>query len=176
MLSESETWSLDSNVWTPQMNCNAWKTELENPSFPSFFMLLAVIKWGGVFINCCQVIFAFVFTRLHEARSGDICNACVLLVKRWKKLPAGSKKNWNHVSHLFFLYPKTNSSLPLVHLAREGRCWQGFGVCYSPPHSPFPPSASQNPSWSISCYMALICLRLAYMRVVIMQGQDGVTD
>uniref|UniRef100_A0A8C5SFY4 Uncharacterized protein n=1 Tax=Laticauda laticaudata TaxID=8630 RepID=A0A8C5SFY4_LATLA len=34
---------------------------------------------------------------LHEARSGDICNACVLLVKRWKKLPAGSKKNWNHL-------------------------------------------------------------------------------
>ena len=31
-------------------------------------------------------------------RSGDICNACVLLVKRWKKLPRGSKKNWNHVS------------------------------------------------------------------------------
>uniref|UniRef100_A0A2I2YJA8 SIN3-HDAC complex associated factor n=1 Tax=Gorilla gorilla gorilla TaxID=9595 RepID=A0A2I2YJA8_GORGO len=24
---------------------------------------------------------------LHETRSGDICNACVLLVKRWKKLP-----------------------------------------------------------------------------------------
>uniref|UniRef100_A0A6I8NTB9 SIN3-HDAC complex associated factor n=1 Tax=Ornithorhynchus anatinus TaxID=9258 RepID=A0A6I8NTB9_ORNAN len=37
------------------------------------------------------------FKRLHETRSGDICNACVLLVKRWKKLPAGSKKNWNHV-------------------------------------------------------------------------------
>ncbi|KAB0396169.1 hypothetical protein E2I00_017524 [Balaenoptera physalus] len=34
---------------------------------------------------------------LHETRSGDICNACVLLVKRWKKLPAGSKKNWNHI-------------------------------------------------------------------------------
>uniref|UniRef100_A0A452DX36 SIN3-HDAC complex associated factor n=1 Tax=Capra hircus TaxID=9925 RepID=A0A452DX36_CAPHI len=28
---------------------------------------------------------------LHETRSGDICNACVLLVKRWKKLPAGLK-------------------------------------------------------------------------------------
>uniref|UniRef100_A0A8C5LHK2 SIN3-HDAC complex-associated factor n=1 Tax=Jaculus jaculus TaxID=51337 RepID=A0A8C5LHK2_JACJA len=26
---------------------------------------------------------------LHETHSGDICNACVLLVKRWKKLPAG---------------------------------------------------------------------------------------
>ncbi|CAJ1055755.1 Hypothetical predicted protein, partial [Xyrichtys novacula] len=34
---------------------------------------------------------------LAEVRYGDICNACVLLVKRWKKLPAGSKKNWNHV-------------------------------------------------------------------------------
>ncbi|XP_051247677.1 SIN3-HDAC complex-associated factor-like [Dicentrarchus labrax] len=34
---------------------------------------------------------------LGEVRYGDICNACVLLVKRWKKLPAGSKKNWNHV-------------------------------------------------------------------------------
>ncbi|XP_070709995.1 SIN3-HDAC complex-associated factor-like [Pempheris klunzingeri] len=34
---------------------------------------------------------------LGEVRCGDICNACVLLVKRSKKLPAGSKKNWNHV-------------------------------------------------------------------------------
>ncbi|CAL8263908.1 unnamed protein product [Merluccius merluccius] len=34
---------------------------------------------------------------LCESRTGDICNACVLLVKRWKKLPVGSKKNWNHV-------------------------------------------------------------------------------
>ncbi|XP_028810920.1 SIN3-HDAC complex-associated factor [Denticeps clupeoides] len=34
---------------------------------------------------------------LCETRSGEICNACVLLVKRWKKLPVGSKKNWNHV-------------------------------------------------------------------------------
>uniref|UniRef100_A0A5F8H1K4 Uncharacterized protein n=1 Tax=Monodelphis domestica TaxID=13616 RepID=A0A5F8H1K4_MONDO len=39
----------------------------------------------------------FSIRSLHETRSGDICNACVLLVKRWKKLPAGSKKNWNHV-------------------------------------------------------------------------------
>ncbi|KAK6318521.1 hypothetical protein J4Q44_G00118120 [Coregonus suidteri] len=34
---------------------------------------------------------------LCEIRSGEICNACVLLVKRCKKLPVGSKKNWNHV-------------------------------------------------------------------------------
>uniref|UniRef100_A0A0C9QAF4 Fam60a_1 protein n=1 Tax=Fopius arisanus TaxID=64838 RepID=A0A0C9QAF4_9HYME len=34
---------------------------------------------------------------LEERRTGEICNACVLLVKRWKKLPAGSDRNWSHV-------------------------------------------------------------------------------
>uniref|UniRef100_A0A8C3WKS6 Uncharacterized protein n=1 Tax=Catagonus wagneri TaxID=51154 RepID=A0A8C3WKS6_9CETA len=29
---------------------------------------------------------------LYETCSGDICNACVLLVKRWKKWPTGSKQ------------------------------------------------------------------------------------
>ena len=28
---------------------------------------------------------------------GEICNACVLLVKRWQKLPRGSKRDWAHV-------------------------------------------------------------------------------
>jgi hypothetical protein len=32
-----------------------------------------------------------------ESRQGEICNACVLLVKRWKKLPIGSNRNWHHV-------------------------------------------------------------------------------
>ncbi|RZB66642.1 protein FAM60A, partial [Asbolus verrucosus] len=35
--------------------------------------------------------------KLAEPRQGEICNACVLLVKRWKKLPAGSDRNWKHV-------------------------------------------------------------------------------
>lgn len=35
--------------------------------------------------------------QIMERRSGEICNACVLLVKRWKKLPAGSNRNWHHV-------------------------------------------------------------------------------
>ena len=34
---------------------------------------------------------------LEELRSGEICNACVLLVKRYIKLPAGSTRHWNHV-------------------------------------------------------------------------------
>ena len=34
---------------------------------------------------------------LDEERSGEICNACVLLVKRYMKLPAGSSRHWNHV-------------------------------------------------------------------------------
>ncbi|XP_015781912.1 SIN3-HDAC complex-associated factor [Tetranychus urticae] len=35
--------------------------------------------------------------RISEKRSGEICNACVLLVKRWKKLPPGTARNWRHV-------------------------------------------------------------------------------
>ena len=37
--------------------------------------------------------------RLKEKRSGEICNACVLLVKRWKKLSHENRmtKHWNHV-------------------------------------------------------------------------------
>ncbi|XP_067946379.1 SIN3-HDAC complex-associated factor-like [Watersipora subatra] len=35
--------------------------------------------------------------RVYDDRTGDICNACVLLIKRWKKLPRGSKKSWSHV-------------------------------------------------------------------------------
>ena len=35
--------------------------------------------------------------KLVEERVGEICNACVLLVKRWQKLPRGSKRDWAHV-------------------------------------------------------------------------------
>lgn len=48
--------------------------------------------------------FAGCFGLVHQpateamlSRTGDICNACVLLVKRWKKLPHGSSRNWKHV-------------------------------------------------------------------------------
>lgn len=49
-------------------------------------------KYEEDFLECFQ---------LSAPRQGEICNACVLLVKRWKKLPAGSDRNWRHVS--FFL-------------------------------------------------------------------------
>ncbi|XP_022664025.1 uncharacterized protein LOC111251599 isoform X3 [Varroa destructor] len=35
--------------------------------------------------------------KIRERRTGEICNACVLLVKRWKKLPPGTTRHWNHV-------------------------------------------------------------------------------
>ncbi|XP_065366149.1 mucin-5AC [Calliphora vicina] len=34
---------------------------------------------------------------LKYPRQGEICNACVLLVKRFKRLPVGSKRNWSHI-------------------------------------------------------------------------------
>lgn len=42
--------------------------------------------------------------RIRERREGDICNACVLLVKRWKKLPSGTNRHWNHVSSNLFYF------------------------------------------------------------------------
>ena len=45
-------------------------------------------KYEGEFRACFQ---------LEEEREGEICNACVLLVKRWKKLPKNTKRNWSHV-------------------------------------------------------------------------------
>lgn len=52
---------------------------------------------------------------LEERRSGEICNACVLLVKRFKKLPAGSERNWSHVSILHTIYgTKLKASLEFL--------------------------------------------------------------
>ncbi|XP_040570426.1 SIN3-HDAC complex-associated factor [Lepeophtheirus salmonis] len=45
-------------------------------------------KYESVFQTCFN---------LEEKRFGEICNACVLLVKRYLKLPAGSTRHWNHV-------------------------------------------------------------------------------
>jgi len=35
--------------------------------------------------------------KIDDTRYGEICNACVLIVKRWRNLPRDTKKNWNHV-------------------------------------------------------------------------------
>ena len=45
-------------------------------------------KYEGEFERCF---------RTQDKRSGEICNACVLLVKRWKKLPPGTQRDWRHV-------------------------------------------------------------------------------
>jgi len=45
-------------------------------------------KYESEFSNCF---------RLSKSREGDICNACVLIVKRWKHLPKDTKKHWAHV-------------------------------------------------------------------------------
>lgn len=50
--------------------------------------------------------------QLEERRSGEICNACVLLVKRFKKLPPGSNRNWKHVS--IFLLNNLNNQYPIM--------------------------------------------------------------
>jgi len=45
-------------------------------------------RYSPSFSGCFQI---------EDERQGDICNACVLIVKRWNKLPASDNKNWAHV-------------------------------------------------------------------------------
>ena len=45
-------------------------------------------KYEAFFYNCFHIT---------DRRCGEICNACVLLVKRFKKLPLGSSRHWAHV-------------------------------------------------------------------------------
>uniref|UniRef100_U5EXC1 Protein FAM60A n=1 Tax=Corethrella appendiculata TaxID=1370023 RepID=U5EXC1_9DIPT len=45
-------------------------------------------KYEIDFLECFQ---------LTTPRKGEICNACVLLVKRFKRLPPGSDRHWGHV-------------------------------------------------------------------------------
>ena len=35
--------------------------------------------------------------KLVETRAGQVCNACVLIVKRWRNLPEDTSKHWAHV-------------------------------------------------------------------------------
>ena len=56
------------------------------PIFSSRFT--ASDRYSPSFSGCFQI---------EDERRGDICNACVLIVKRWNKLPASENKNWAHV-------------------------------------------------------------------------------
>lgn len=51
-------------------------------------------KYEEDFLECFQLL---------TPRCGEICNACVLLVKRFKRLPPGSERHWSHVSISFIL-------------------------------------------------------------------------
>nr|XP_033783747.1 SIN3-HDAC complex-associated factor [Geotrypetes seraphini] len=87
---------------------------------------------------------------LLEDRSGEICNACVLLVKRWKKLPPGSKKNWSHVVDaragpgFKFTKPKRINRIVGLKHKRKLKTIQK----HSDAHSTSSSSPSQSPSYS----------------------------
>jgi hypothetical protein len=67
----------------------AWIVALFKLFFLSSSRFTDSKKYEHVFERC--------FDLLDQERSGEICNACVLLVKRFLKLPSGSTRNWNHV-------------------------------------------------------------------------------
>jgi len=51
-------------------------------------------------------------TTYSERRSGDICNACVLIVKRFRNGPRDSCKNWAHVSWVTFVHCVSKNVAP----------------------------------------------------------------
>ena len=59
---------------------------LKHQSFNNYFLFSSRFtdssKYEDQFQNCFK---------LEEERVGEICNACVLLVKRWKKLPKNDR-------------------------------------------------------------------------------------
>ena len=55
---------------------------------PFYFRFTSSAKYEENFRKCFH---------LSEPRRGEICNACVLLVKRFKKLPVSSGRHWGHV-------------------------------------------------------------------------------
>ncbi|XP_040201682.1 SIN3-HDAC complex-associated factor [Rana temporaria] len=101
------------------------------------------IRYEGDFQTCFG---------LHERRTGDICNACVLLVKRWKKLPSDSKKNWNHVvdarggPNLKALRIRPKAIRRLA--ARRNQIDKNLSGHYSGAHST---ASSASPTHSSSC-------------------------
>lgn len=58
------------------------------------------------------------------SRTGLICNACVLLVKRWQKLPEESKRSWSHVGQCFALKSSDVLILILSLFLVKGCRWQ----------------------------------------------------
>lgn len=47
-------------------------------------------KYENAFSQCFKL-------EENHKRQGDICNACVLIVKRWRVLPKDTEKDWHHV-------------------------------------------------------------------------------
>ena len=56
-------------------------------------------RFESLFVPCFGITY-------DDRRSGDICNACVLIVKRFRNSPRDSCKNWAHVSYMLILLLK----------------------------------------------------------------------
>lgn len=92
-------------------------------------------KYENDFKECFQLV---------EPRQGEICNACVLLVKRFKRLPLGNRRHWSHVSshELVAYHLVSNISKSLIY---------GFIFIYS----------FKNKKWFLSLNISQIFLHIS---------------
>ena len=98
-----------------------------------FSRFTSSLKYEEHFERCFQ---------LSECRRGEICNACVLLVKRFKKLPAGTARHWSHVVD-------ARAGPGVKNFVRERRRESCRERCFKKKHvykRKFPPDLNQLPS------------------------------
>ena len=69
-------------IFRSQSGCCICKAKSSSSRFTSSS------KYETSFSNCFKI---------SESRQGELCNACVLIIKRWRNLPEKTTKHWNHV-------------------------------------------------------------------------------
>jgi len=131
-------------------------------------------KYEGSFVSCFQ---------LGEVRHGEVCNACVLIVKRWKKLPKDSHKHWAHVvdarngpgiKNVLKQKPKDQRSETLgkikrKHVYRKKGFTKPSKISEEPKEKPFPSDQYTVPDYIDLTYWTrkIVCCGVIYV------GQQG---
>ncbi|XP_028397304.1 SIN3-HDAC complex-associated factor-like [Dendronephthya gigantea] len=107
-------------------------------------------------------LFTACFNVEQGSRTGLICNACVLLVKRWQKLPKENKRSWSHVvdgkcksrrgsrrstsTDERTTAEKSDEKMPNTAIAPNDNDQKGKGTSHRFSDSSTPPSCSPSPS------------------------------
>lgn len=153
------------------------KQNLRTLLFQQFLCFLLLSKWGVLLLTVVKW-FLLLFSPGSMRPAQEIF---AMHVSFWwkdgKNCQQDQKKTGiTLVNYLFLLHPKTNSSLSLVHPAREGHAGKGLGFTVSITLSlPILSISKSFLKYFLLHGFYLSLPPLPYMQMVIVQAQDGVT-